>query len=177
MKICFLAPSGYGKSTAIEILKKYYNITNIKIAQPLYKLQDDFYKTIGIDIGNKQDGELLQFYGCKIRKENPMYLINTFFKEVEKHDGIITNDDCRPYDYQYLKDNGFIFIKINGYSHDRSDHTKADSKLNLEWQNNIPYDYEVINNNTLDKYEEELLRVMEVLNEREMLYHSSSKRM
>lgn len=177
MRICFLAPSGYGKSTAIEILKKYYNITNIKIAEPLYRLQDNFYKTIGIDIDNKQDGELLQFYGCKIRKENPMYLINTFLQEVEKYDGIITNDDCRPYDYQYLKDNGFIFIKIKGYCHDRTDHTIANPKLNLEWQTDIPYDYEVSNNSTLDKYEDELLKVMEVLDERKMLYYSSSKKM
>lgn len=177
MKICFLAPSGYGKSTAIEILKKHYSITNIKIAEPLYRLQDNFYKTIGIDIENKQDGELLQFYGCKIRKENPMYLINTFFEEVEKYDGIITNDDCRPYDYQYLKDNGFIFIKINGYCHDRDDHTKADSKMNLEWQDNIPCDYEISNDSTMDNYECELLKMMEVFNERKVLYYSSSKKM
>ena len=31
MKICFLAPSGYGKSTAIKILEKRYEIKNIKI--------------------------------------------------------------------------------------------------------------------------------------------------
>lgn len=177
MKICFLAPSGYGKSTAIEILKQHYSITNIKIGEPLYRLQDNFYKTIGIDIGNRQDGELLQFYGYKIRKENPIYLINTFLQRVENYDGIITNDDCRPYDYQYLKDNGFIFIKINGYCHDRDDHIKADSKLNLEWQTNIPCDYEISNNSTLDNYEDELLKVMGVLNERKVLCYSSPKEM
>ena len=56
MKICFLAPSGYGKSTAIEILKKHFDVENIKIAEPLYELQKAFYDKLGIDIGDKQDG-------------------------------------------------------------------------------------------------------------------------
>ena len=48
-KICFIAPSGYGKSTAISILKKFYQLENIKIAEPLYYL----------DIINKTNAEFL----------------------------------------------------------------------------------------------------------------------
>ena len=84
MKICFLAPSGFGKSTAIEILKKKYNIINIKIGDPLYELQETFYKKIGINCENKQDGELLQFLGMKIRKEKPNYLLETFINKLNK---------------------------------------------------------------------------------------------
>ena len=43
MKICFLAPSSYGKSTAIKLLQKHFDIKNIRIAEPLYELQSDFY--------------------------------------------------------------------------------------------------------------------------------------
>ena len=46
IKICFLAPSGYWKSTAVNILKAKYNVLNIKIAEPLYKMQEDFYKKL-----------------------------------------------------------------------------------------------------------------------------------
>ena len=162
MKICFLAPSGYGKSTAIEILKKHYYIENIKIAEPLYKLQKDFYNLIGVDIKDKQDGELLQFYGKKIRKENEDFLLNCFKNKLNNSNTtIITNDDCRPSDYSFLKNNGFIFIKINGFKRERRDKTQANLKDKIEWQSEIPYDYEVDNFGTLEEYEN---NIMEVIN-------------
>ena len=161
MKICFLAPSSYGKSTAIEILQKYFNIENIKIAEPLYELQNSFYKKLGIDIGDKQDGELLQFYGKKVRKEDSNFLLNEFKNKVDKvSSDIITNDDCRPDDYIFLKEMGFIFVKINGYRRDRNDITLADSKSSIEWQNKIPFDYEINNYGTLEEYEYDLLNLM-----------------
>ena len=165
MKLCLLAPSGYGKSTAIEILKKKYKIKNIKIADPLYELQEEFYKKIGRECNNKQDGELLQFLGVKIRKENPSYLLDTFSNKLNDYkddiNTIITNDDCRTMDYEYLKKLGFKFIKINGFKRDRDDITQANPKLTMEWQNEIPCDYEVDNINDLDEYENNLNMLME----------------
>lgn len=115
IKICFLAPSGFGKSTAIELLSKKNNIVNVKIAAPLYEMQDSFYKRLGKEV-NGQDGELLQFLGKKVRKENENFLLDVFKDTVEHVDAdIISNDDCRPMDYEFLKKMGFVFIKINGY--------------------------------------------------------------
>lgn len=164
MKICFLAPSGYGKSTAIEILKKHFDIENIKIAEPLYELQKEFYEKLGIEVGDKQDGELLQFYGKKVRKENATFLLEEFEKKLKNVEAtIISNDDCRPNDYTFLKEQGFIFIKINGYKRDRDDITQADAKSKIEWQSEIPYDYEIDNYGTKEEYEEKLLNLMEKL--------------
>lgn len=161
MKICFLALSGYGKSTAIDILKKHYDITNIKIAEPLYKLQHDFYSHIGIEVGDRQDGELLQFYGKKIRKECSHYLIDTFKSKLDKNNSsIITNDDCRPEDYKFLKENDFIFVKINGYRRNRDDITLANLKDRIEWQSEIPFDYEVDNFGSIEEYETKLVELM-----------------
>ena len=80
MKICFLAPSGYGKTTAVKILSKHYKVKSIKIAEPLYELQKEFYNFIGKSITGEQDGELLQFLGKKIRKENPSFLLEKFMR-------------------------------------------------------------------------------------------------
>ena len=160
--IAFIAPSGYGKSTAIEIIKGKYDISNIKIGKPLYDLQYEFYKKIGKDIGNVQDGELLQFLGYKVRKENPDYLLNEFYNELCFCDKeIITNDDCRPNDYKFLQKLGFIFIRINGYKRDRADHTQINSKSKLEWQEEILCDFEIDNYGDLDEYRENVLRVMD----------------
>lgn len=160
-KICFLAPSGYGKSTASEFIKSEFNASVVKIAKPLYELQSDFYKKIGIEIGDRQDGELLQFYGYKIRKENPEYLLHTFYDNVSIFDSeIIINDDCRPMDYEALKEMGFVFVKINGYKRDRDDHVKADDKSSLEWQDSIPYDYELDNYGSIEEYKQSILELI-----------------
>lgn len=159
--ISFIAPSGYGKSTAIEIIKEIYDIENIKIGKPLYDLQDEFYRKINKTIGNTQDGELLQFLGYKVRKEDPDYLLNEFYKKLcfsEK--SIITNDDCRPNDYGFLKELGFVFIRINGFKRDREDHTPVNSKSKLEWQEEIKCDYEIDNYENLETYRENVLEVM-----------------
>lgn len=164
MRICFLAPSSYGKSTAIKILSKHFDIKNIKIGEPLYELQSDFYKKLGIAVNGKQDGELLQFYGKKVRKESSNFLLNEFKNKLDNTNAtIISNDDCRPNDYNFLKDNGFIFIKINGYKRDRCDITLANPKEKIEWQDEIPHDYEINNYGTLEEYENELLNLMNKL--------------
>ena len=126
--ISLIAPSGYGKSTAIEIIKEYYDIENIKIGKPLYDLQDEFYNKL-----------------CFSEKS------------------IITNDDCRPNDYKFLKELGFVFIRINGFKRDRDDHTPVNSKSKLEWQEEIKCDYEIDNYGDLKTYRENILEVMEII--------------
>lgn len=163
MKICFIAPSEYGKNTAVEILKKKYRVINIKIARPLYKLQKYFYDFIDAKMLGEQDGELLQYFGKKIRQENKDFLLNEFYKELQCYngfDGIITNDDCRPPDYEFLKSLGFIFIKINGFKRDRIDHTKSNPNSSLEWQHSLPCDYVVDNLGTIKEYELNLKNVL-----------------
>ncbi len=161
--ICFLAPSEYGKNTAIKILKKHYRIVNIKLAAPLYKLQKHFYKFIHTRMHGEQDGELLQYLGRKIRAENPEFIIDTFKQKLKKYKnfkGIITNDDCRTPDFDALKQLGFIFVKINGFKRNRHDHTKSDTASYLEWHNDIPHDYEVNNLGTMEEYENNLIILM-----------------
>ena len=164
MKICFLARSGYGKTTAIETLQKHFDIANIKIAEPLYELQEEFYRKLGKEVGNKQDGELLQYYGKKIREVDSDYLLKIFNEKIVNTTiGIITNDDCRPDDFRFLKENGFIFIKINGYKRDRDDITLANDKSKIEWQKEIPFDYEINNYGSMEDYQKELLKLIRTL--------------
>lgn len=174
IKICFIAPSEYGKNTAVKILKTKYRLTNIKIAEPLYKLQRAFYKFIGKKMTGEQDGELLQYLGQKIRKENPYFIINEFEKKLKgklSFDGIIANDDCRPPDYKFLKNGGFIFVRINGFKRNRIDHTKSNPLSDLEWQKQMPCDYVVDNLGSIQEYEHNLFKLMkEILKDKEGYY-------
>ncbi|MBQ7885216.1 MAG: hypothetical protein IJ318_03900 [Clostridia bacterium] len=166
-KICFIAPSGYGKTTAINLLAKDYNIKNIKIAEPLYDLQSRFYDYINAKLIGEQDGELLQFFGAKIRKINSNFLLDKFIEQVKKLSKqfcIITNDDCRTPDYLTLKDIGFTFVGIRGFCRTRIDQTKADPNNSLEWQQIDFCDFYVNNFGTMDEYKEELNKLMIKLN-------------
>jgi hypothetical protein len=167
LKLSFIAPSCYGKSTAIAILSKYYDVKNIKLAKPLYDLQELFYRYLNMNIGTKQDGELLQFFGNKIRKENPGYIVNAFITELNKSSDVqlVTNDDCRPPDYPYLKNMGFKFVLLNGFKRDRDDHTLANARSALEWNHNdIEYDYVLDNLGTMEEYEENIMKLMKEMN-------------
>ena len=173
IKISFIAPSEYGKNTAVQILKERYNLLNIKFAEPLYKLQSYLYEFIGTKMTGEQDGELLQYLGHKIRKENDRFLLNEFlskFKSIDGQDIIITNDDCRPPDWQFLRSLGFIFIKINGFKRNRVDHTKSNPLSHLEWQNQMKYDYEVDNLSTMEVYKENLFSLMKKILKEEKVY-------
>ncbi|MFA6777991.1 MAG: hypothetical protein WCR80_06135 [Bacilli bacterium] len=177
MKICFIAPSLYGKSTAAGIIQKHFKSQNIKIAKPLYDLQTYFYHFIEKEIGDTQDGELLQFFGNKIRKENSTFLLDNFYQNVlNSKNNIITNDDCRPPDYLFLKEMGFIFIKIKGFKRMRDDYVKAAEKNKLEWQCDLPYDYELDNTCTLEEYEKNILNLLkEIIENEKMLCDSDRK--
>ena len=166
LKLCFIAPSEYGKNTAISILRIKYNIINIKLGEPLYKLQDYFYRFIRKTMNGEQDGELLQYLGKKIRKENPTFLLDEFYKKFNKAmktSCIITNDDCRTPDFNFMKELGFVFIKINGYKRNRIDHTKSNPNSPLEWQNDIACDYVVDNLGTLEDYAKNLFEIVDLI--------------
>lgn len=166
LKISFLAPSEYGKNTAVKLLSEKYSLQNIKLAEPLYHLQEYFYHFIGKQMSGEQDGELLQYLGEKIRKENPNFILNKFKNNLLNVDNsltIITNDDCRPPDHKALKNLGFIFIKINGFKRNRLDHTKSNPISPLEWNANIEFDYCVDNFGTLDDYRENLFNLVDYI--------------
>ena len=154
-KICFLAPTGYGKSTAAKYLAKKLNGEIHKLAKPLYEMQDGFYEKIGKKVPEGQDGELLQFLGLKTQKSSPEFLAKEFGKEINKSKSLlILNDDCRPHNFKYLKKMGFIFVEIKGHSRVRKeDITSIDPRHEVEWlPENIKGDYIIKNNKDLKSF-------------------------
>jgi hypothetical protein len=181
IKLSFLAPSGFGKTTAAQILGSLFGSTNVRLAEPLYALQKAFYSFIGEEIGDKQDGELLQFLGSKIQKQKPDFLASRFFEHVatlglHQRVSIISNDDCRPHNYPYLKAWGFKFICINGFCHTRADKSPIDPSSDLEWQiGRIPYDLCISNTGTLEQLKVTIREMMQGhFNAREVLHHTNT---
>lgn len=166
LKLSFIAPSGYGKTTAVEFMNRMYKSINLKLAEPLYEIQNYYYNILQVDIPGKQDGELLQFLGNKIQRDYPYFLADSFYKQLQQMSQkayILTNDDCRPHNYIFLKEMGFLFVKIVGNCHEREDITPINHAHPIEWRTDIPYDFILENRGTIQEYENNIRKLVEII--------------
>jgi len=146
---------GSGKTTIANALASHFDAEVIKIAAPIYELQAQFYKKLGVHI-NSQDGELLQYYASKIEQESPGWLAKEFLTRVSKsRKKIIFNDDCRLNAYRHLKSQGIVFIRIITTSETRlnrlhCDHIVLDPNHETEQGfERIECQYKIDNNGSL----------------------------
>ncbi|MCD4644867.1 hypothetical protein AR454_21770 [Bacillus mycoides] len=120
-KIVLYGLAGSGKSTSASIVKEFYRLRDlrvevVKLAQPLYELQQHFYQIAGCKIDfYDQDQPLLENIATQLRSISSTSLVDYFkyrMKEVEAD--VVINDDLRdPHvDYPALKQEGFIFIRV-----------------------------------------------------------------
>lgn len=84
--------------------------------------------------------------------------------KINNKDIIVTNDDCRPPDYQEIKRLGFVFVGINGFCRDRTDQTKADLNHTLEWQKDVQCDLYINNFGSIAEYKIELKKLLTKIN-------------
>jgi hypothetical protein len=92
-------------------------VGRVKLAQPLYDLQAEFYRIAGVPIGPyEQDQKLLETIATQLRRLSPTSLIDDFERRMKSLDGcdVVLNDDLRdPHvDYPRLLDLGFRFVRI-----------------------------------------------------------------
>lgn len=121
LKMCLVAPSGTGKSTAAKLMVERFAEHGItagiyKLAQPLYELQSIYYRTAGREIDfYQQDQILLEEIATALRRIHPQSLVRNFLDRVAKaHEEVILNDDLRDADTDYpvLERAGFRILKI-----------------------------------------------------------------
>lgn len=121
IKLVFYGLSGSGKSTSAHVALDYYQTLGLqvemaKLAQPLYELQQKFYRVAGKQIGfYEQDQVLLEAIATQLRRISPTSLVDDLMRRLSslKAD-VVINDDLRdPHvDYPFLKEQGFKFIRI-----------------------------------------------------------------
>lgn len=121
IKIAFYGKSGSGKSTIAQVAKKFFEKQNlsievIKFAEPLYRLQSEFYKTAGVEVGYyDQDQTLMEDIAKHLRIIDPKSLVKDFNSRLIKSTAdVVINDDVRDTkdDFPYLKEQEFVLIRI-----------------------------------------------------------------
>ncbi|WP_227270860.1 hypothetical protein [Roseobacter weihaiensis] len=122
MRLAIVAPSGSGKSTTagfIEMrcrqLGKSARI--LKLADPLYRLQQQFYATAGQHIETyQQNQKLLEDIAMHLRSICPTSIVDDFVKRLsECVEDVIVNDDLRDpdVDLPVLRRLGFKILRVS----------------------------------------------------------------
>jgi cytidine deaminase len=120
-KVCLVAPSGAGKSTAASHLVESFRKRGLsariyKLAEPLYDLQSQVYARARRPIErHRQDHRLLELIADEMRRINPTSILEDFMERVAAApEQVVVNDDLRDLDTDYaaLREAGFVFIKI-----------------------------------------------------------------
>lgn len=113
--------SGSGKSTTAALAREYFarydmRVRTVKLAEPLYDLQQRFYAVAGKAIGPyDQDQQLLERIAAELRRISPTSLVDDFDRRCRAVEAdVVLNDDLRdPHvDYLRLAELGFHFIRI-----------------------------------------------------------------
>ena len=130
IKLCFFGPSGSGKSTIESILKnclwqKGYWTHIVNMAYPLHNIQDSAYEILELE-NKAQDGVFLQFlvnhfgikvlcdlFTKKVKHLENWWITNEYITRKEKDTHLIVNTDCRNNSYLTLKEEGFVFVKVD----------------------------------------------------------------
>ncbi|HEY0392504.1 MAG TPA: hypothetical protein VGC63_12405 [Solirubrobacterales bacterium] len=113
--------SGSGKSTLTDLLREGFEASGlrvevVKLAEPLYWLQREFYRYAGREIDlYAQDQPLLESIATHLRSLSPRALVDDFLRRLDVSDAdVIINDDLRdPHvDWPTMRQAGFRVIGI-----------------------------------------------------------------
>lgn len=120
-RLCIFGLAASGKSTASRMVSQLVTqhgdrVEVVKIAEPLYRLQQHVYATAGrrVDLW-AHDNEMLRLLAAQLRRINPLFLVEDFLARVRASTAdVIINDDLRDVDVDYprLVAAGFQFLHV-----------------------------------------------------------------
>lgn len=134
--IAFIGKAGSGKSTLAKALESNLNYTTLSFAGPL--------KQAAVDLWGKRaltDRGLLQEFGLKMREIDEQVWCNALVRSYHEWRGIEGNehgfcvDDCRfPNEFDALKGEGFVIIRVSAPRELRKERLLINGKLQDETQ-------------------------------------------
>jgi len=167
IKISLFGPSGSGKSTAAELMvkiieKKYpeYQVILANVAEPLYLIQDFAYRQFGLP-NTGQDRKLLQFLAQHFEQQLGKRCVDRVQQSIglqpTSQNLVFINSDCRNNAYGFLKNAGFVFVKVYAFSDiirkrcsGRNDIGKLDFENPVEQTDQIKKDFCIDNSRLFD---------------------------
>jgi dephospho-CoA kinase len=121
LRIAIIGLAGCGKSTTAAMVARYgadagLSCAAVKLAEPLYALQEQVYLRAGVAIrAGAQDQVLMEALADAMRRIRPASLADDFLARLTRTTAdVVINDDLRdPYvDAVVLRDNGFRVLRV-----------------------------------------------------------------
>jgi len=177
LKIGFLGTTGVGKDTCCLLIQKLYPhhlAKTIKLAEPPYEAQNFIYRLCNVEKKEEiQDGALLNFLGKHMRQIDSQVLIRSFattLHEIDPNIDQILCPDVRPIDAPHLKAMGFTLIYVTTDPEialqrrkKRGDFSLGEPNHETERALSSCYDYQIVNNGTLEELEQQIQFLMQRL--------------
>ncbi|WP_280335676.1 ATP-binding protein [Nocardia wallacei] len=162
-RVCLLGHSGAGKSTTARFLRataarRSLSCEIVKVAAPLYDLQQAFYTRLGQPLPDEQqDQQLLEALAGWIRRRRAWFLVDDFLARADATAAdVLVNDDVRSYDIDYpeLRRRGWTAVRITAEEDLRGKRLAAQGYLTLsdastKGVDTVEVDYEIRNDGTL----------------------------
>jgi hypothetical protein len=122
LRLSLVAPSGSGKSSTANFMvercdERGLRARIIKLAEPLYAIQQHFYRVARIEIDRfAQNQRLLEDIARHLRSIRPDVLVQDFLSRLDCDDAdVVINDDLRDMetDLPLLRRAGFVTVRIS----------------------------------------------------------------
>jgi dephospho-CoA kinase len=121
LKLCVYGVAGSGKSTVSNMISdvltsRGHNVEVIKLAHPLYRLQQHIYATAGLTVPFwTHDNDMLRTLATQLRRINQTFIVEDFLSRLHASTAdVVINDDLRDPDVDYprMVDSGFRFLHV-----------------------------------------------------------------
>ncbi|WP_280385330.1 ATP-binding protein [Nocardia wallacei] len=174
-RVCLLGHSGAGKSTTAAFIRatasrRSMSCAVVKVAAPLYELQQAFYTRLGQPLPDgQQDQQLLEALAHWIRKRHTRFLVDDFLTRAATVEAdVLVNDDVRSYDTDYpiLREHGWTAVRITTDDDLRGKRLATQGYVSLSdastaGVDTVDVDYEIRNDGTLAELETTVAALVE----------------
>lgn len=156
--LAFGSQAGVGKDSAADYLIRTYGGKKMAFAFPLHKIQTYVQQELGFKV--QKDRAFLQLLGDWAKSVNPTVFVDNLLQKVsEEKDNMLVTDVRYEAEFNALKKEGFILVKIDRKNREVFLDNKVglhSSETSLE---DAPWDYVVSNNGTLEELYPKLDRI------------------
>lgn len=160
MRIALGHKSRVGKDTFADYVARKYSLPTFAFSDKLYEVTAAVQGALGVPI--RKDPALLQLLGTVLREHYGSYVwIDSLSNRMGSAPAIVT-DMRLPNEMQFLKDHGFVTIKITRRNRpiDRDPTHISETALD-----DAEFDYEISNDGTIDEFHAKIDDLMDTISE------------